>query len=188
MLYLIFRAGGERFALGATSVIEVVPLVRLRPVPHAPFGVAGVFNYRGTVIPVIDLSRLIADTPCRPLYSTRIVVVRLELEENGKNRGPEKSERRIGLITEQTTETMALEDAMFEDPGLHIEQAPYLRGMVSGRNLGSDTLDAPGAKNSKADMIQRIDATALLTPDIRHALKLAREVAREDTNARETGP
>ena len=151
MLYLIFRAGGERFALGATSVIEVVPLVRLRPVPHAPFGVAGVFNYRGTVIPVIDLSRLIADTPCRPLYSTRIVVVRLELEENGKNRGPEKSERRIGLITEQTTETMALEDAMFEDPGLHIEQAPVSPGAWFRAGTWDQIRWTPPArKNSKA--------------------------------------
>jgi chemotaxis-related protein WspB len=58
MLFLLFQLGSERYALDASRVVEVVPLLCLQRLPQAPPGVAGVFNYRGQPVPAVDLSQL----------------------------------------------------------------------------------------------------------------------------------
>ena len=57
-LFLVFRIGNERYALQAIEVAEVLPRLPLKPIAQAPDWVAGVFAYRGAVVPVIDLSAL----------------------------------------------------------------------------------------------------------------------------------
>ena len=47
MLFLLFQLGKDRYALEASRVVEVVPLLALKQLPQAPKGVAGIFNYRG---------------------------------------------------------------------------------------------------------------------------------------------
>ena len=44
MLFLLFQLGKERYALPASRVVEVVPLLELKQLPQAPKGVAGIFN------------------------------------------------------------------------------------------------------------------------------------------------
>jgi chemotaxis-related protein WspB len=75
MLVLMCDAGGSRFAIAVRDVVEVVARPRLDAMPDAPDWVAGLFNYRGRVTPVIDLGRLTGLAAARPLWSGRIVVV-----------------------------------------------------------------------------------------------------------------
>ena len=89
MLFLLFQIGPDRYALEAKRVAEVLPLLTVRALPKAPAGVAGVLNYRGVPLPIIDLSQLLADRPAPARLSTRIVVVNCA---NG---------RQVGLIAER---------------------------------------------------------------------------------------
>ncbi len=59
MVALLFEVDGQRYGLDVTQVLKVLPYVRLRRLPHVPEYVAGVFRYRGAMVPVIDLSQLI---------------------------------------------------------------------------------------------------------------------------------
>jgi chemotaxis-related protein WspB len=54
MIHLLFSIGNDRYALESSQVVEVVPRVELWQVPKAPAYVAGVFRYRGQLVPVID--------------------------------------------------------------------------------------------------------------------------------------
>lgn len=54
-LFLLFRMEGDRYALDAREVVEVLPLLRLKRIPEAPEWVAGVFSHRGVLVPVLDL-------------------------------------------------------------------------------------------------------------------------------------
>jgi purine-binding chemotaxis protein CheW len=54
--YCIFRAGRERFCLQVREVDEVVEWPRLTKVPLAPPFLMGVFNLRGTIVPVVDIA------------------------------------------------------------------------------------------------------------------------------------
>src|SRR5207302_1737530 len=59
MLLLVFRVAEDAYAIEAGRVVEVVPRVALRRLPHAPEALAGVFRYRGRVVPVIELGVLL---------------------------------------------------------------------------------------------------------------------------------
>jgi len=121
MLALTFQIGDERLALDVRHIREVVPRVQLRRVSGSPDWLAGVFVYRGDVVPVIDLHRL-AGAECPPHLSSRIILAPLsthhhpspphpypsppggegkEVRGEGQTRWPEGQERFIGLLATQ---------------------------------------------------------------------------------------
>jgi chemotaxis-related protein WspB len=118
-LFLVFRIGSERYALQAIEVMEVLPRLPLKPIAHAPHWVAGVFAYRGVVVPVIDLSALTFDEPAQARTSTRLVLVHYRPDESTET-------QLLGLILEQATDTLRCNPADFQPYGLDNRQAPYL--------------------------------------------------------------
>lgn len=145
MLFLLFELGEDRYALDAGSIAEVLPLVRIKRIPRAPPGVAGVFDYRGVPVPVIDLSQLALGRPARRRLSTRIVVV---YYPDGDGR------HLLGLIAEKAAATLRREPADFSDSGVAGAEAPY---------LGPVTSDANG-------LVQRIEVERLLPQAVRELL------------------
>jgi chemotaxis-related protein WspB len=89
MLVLTFQIGSDRLALDVRRVREVVPRVRWQPVAGSPPWLAGVFLYRGRVVPVIDLHRLVGAGECPPHLSTRVILV---------TRSDDGGQRLIGLL------------------------------------------------------------------------------------------
>ena len=75
MLLLTFTAGPNRYAVDVRRVVEVVPRVELQSVPHAPAILAGLLEYRGKVVPVIELGLLLGTRPSQDCLSTRIILV-----------------------------------------------------------------------------------------------------------------
>lgn len=75
MLALLFQVGPNRVAVDVCRVREVVPRVRLTPSADAAWS-AGVFVYRGEVVPVVDLHRLAGCGDCPEHLSSRIILVR----------------------------------------------------------------------------------------------------------------
>lgn len=72
---LTFVAGGERLAIAASKVSEVVRSPRLARLPLSPPALAGVVSLRGQVIPVIALSRLLHGESHEPGAEARVIVV-----------------------------------------------------------------------------------------------------------------
>ena len=118
MLFLQFQIGPDRYALEAARVIEVVPLLGLKQIPQAPRGVAGLFNYRGEVVVALDLAELTTGQPSAERLSTRILIVRAQVENCGA--------RLLGLIAERATSMLRREPDDFVDPGLAPGAGPYL--------------------------------------------------------------
>jgi len=54
--YCIFRAGSERYCLSVLDIEEVVEWTKVTAVPLAPAFMVGIFNLRGTIVPVIDVA------------------------------------------------------------------------------------------------------------------------------------
>jgi chemotaxis-related protein WspB len=146
MLFLVFQLGPDRYALDARRVTEVLPLVDIKTIPHAPYGIAGVFNYRGTPVPVIDLTQLTLGQPARRCLSTRIVLVH-DTSEWGE-------QRVLGLMAEHATETVRREPSDFVPTGVANGAAPY---------LGPVATDARG-------LMQWIEMDTLLPAPVKDAL------------------
>jgi chemotaxis-related protein WspB len=118
MLFLLFQLGQDRYALEASRVVEVLPLLTMKRLPQAPRGVVGIFNYRGQPVPAIDLSELTLGQPASERLSTRIIVMRY-LDAAGAT-------HLFGLVAERATETLRRDAREFVQAGLKIGAAPYL--------------------------------------------------------------
>ena len=146
MLFLLFQLGKDRYALEASRVVEVLPLLELKPLPGAPRGVAGIFNYRGRPVPAVDLNELTLGQPANERLSTRIVVINYP-DDTGKFQP-------LGLIAEHATEIIRRERKDFVEPGLKLGAPAY---------LGPVLMDSQGA-------IQWIREQCLLPENVRDLL------------------
>jgi len=146
MLLIVFQVANDRFGLDAGQVVEVVPLVALRQAHHAPDYAAGLFNYRGSIVPVIDLTALITGHPCPRLLSTRIMLVNY-IDAAG-------SQHVLGLLAERVLETVIYNPQDFQSPGIASPDAPYLDDML----VEGD------------QMLRRITVAELLPPSVQELL------------------
>ncbi len=146
MLFILFQIGRDRYALQASNIIEVLPLMNLKSVPGAPIGVAGVLNYRGVPVPVIDLNEMALAVPAVRRLSTRIILVRYPLEAEHPHP--------LGLIAEHATNMAQRSKQDFIETGIDSDGAPYL-GRVA---------------NDAGGLIQWIEVARLLTPEVRDVL------------------
>ena len=71
---LVFGLRADRFAVKGTAVREVVRAVAIAALPGAPDVVEGVINYRGRVVPVLDI-RSRFGLPARPLHPDQRFIV-----------------------------------------------------------------------------------------------------------------
>ena len=122
MLVLTFRVAEVPYAVAVRRVVEVVPRVALRVVPHAPSYLAGLLRYRGGAVPVVDLGLLMGDSACQERLDTRIILVDGGLHGG---RGPGF----LGLIAERVEDVQVVDESKRASAGLEIERAPYL-GLV----------------------------------------------------------
>jgi chemotaxis-related protein WspB len=132
MLLLTFQAAGQLYAVDAARVVQVVPRVTLRPLPHAPAYLAGVFEYRGDVVSVVDLGVLLGAGPAPGRLNTRIILVDRAARDPAPGpegeRRPAASGRRslLGLIAEQVSDVSPADpDALIASP-FQVPAAPYL--------------------------------------------------------------
>jgi chemotaxis-related protein WspB len=122
MLFLRFHIGEDAYALEATQVLRILPLVQIKRILGAARGVAGWFNYLGAPTPVLDLSELAIGQRAARRLSTRILLVNFP-DKKGK-------ERCLGLIAERVTETFDCLPQQFLAAQVVSEPAPYLGPVV----------------------------------------------------------
>lgn len=142
MLFLLFRLGKDRYAIEAKQVVEVLPILASKQIPHAPPAVRGAFDFRGEPVPLIDMTQLALGHPVRENLSTRVVLVR-----HPDGRG---GERLIGLLAEHVTETLRRDPADFRPSGVELPQARWL-GPVASHEGG---------------LVQWLQVRELLTPEL----------------------
>jgi len=79
MQYLSFILAGEEYALGILQVKEIIEYDTVTRIPGAPVWVRGVFNLRGSVVPVVDLPVKLGMPPATLTRWSCIVVVEVKL-------------------------------------------------------------------------------------------------------------
>lgn len=141
MLALVFSVDDEKYALPCRTVVEVLPLVSLRSLEKVPAYVAGLLDYRGQVLPVVDVTHMLKGRPSEAILSSRLVLVHY-------------GERVLGLLAEKVTHTASLNPDTSADAGIEFPDAPYL-GKIHSHEEG---------------LIQLIDAEHLLSEEIKELL------------------
>lgn len=122
MLFLMFKIGDERYAIKAEKVVEVVGLVNFTNIPQTPGYISGLMNYRGDVLPVIDLPYLLLERAYKPMLSTRIILVDFMVK---------KKKYILGVIAENITETLTFDKKRIKKSGIKLNTIPYLGKVIS---------------------------------------------------------
>jgi purine-binding chemotaxis protein CheW len=117
--YCVFRAGRERFCLSVLEVEEVVDWPIVTRVPLAPAFLTGVFNLRGTIVPLIDIAFTEGRRP--GLLPKHVVVAALMSDAH-------REYLRLGIAADEVIGTFSAgEDALLDQAP---EEVPHCRGML----------------------------------------------------------
>jgi chemotaxis-related protein WspB len=122
MRCLAFQLGEGRYALPLRDILEVLPLLPVAGVPHAPDYISGIINYRGQAVPVLDLCQLVLNRPCEARMSTSLIVVRWQLAA--------RAAKLLALMVERAVNEVKLDTKTFQSPPLQIDETPYLERLA----------------------------------------------------------
>ena len=117
--YCVFRAGRERFCLPVLEVEEVVEWPIVTRGPLAPAFLMGVFNLRGTIVPLIDIAFTEGRRP--GLLPKHVVVAALQGDAH-------QQEFRLGIAADEVVGTFSVTDDALLDQAA--EDVPHCRGML----------------------------------------------------------
>ncbi len=130
MLALLFQVGSDRVAVDVRRVREVVPRVRVTPASGGPAWLAGVFVYRGRVVPVVDLHELTGAGECPPHLSSRVILVPR----------PDAPDELVGLLATQVADIRDLPAPPARPPGGALLGPPVADGTGVLRLFDPDEL------------------------------------------------
>ena len=128
--YCVFRAGRERFCLAVLDVEEVVEWPPVTRMPRSPSFLMGLFNLRGSIVPIVDIAFTEAR---RPDLSPRHVVVACLADDETRD------DMRVGIAADEvfgtfsTSEPLVLADAP--------RDVPHCCGMLRHEDRLALTLD-----------------------------------------------
>jgi purine-binding chemotaxis protein CheW len=109
--FVTFWAGGQSYCLDIARVREIRRWGPITPIPHAPVGVLGVMNLRGSVIPIYDLAARLG-LPATAENPRNVIVVAMNGGEI------------IGLLVESVSRIIsAVRDTIQEIPELRPDTA-----------------------------------------------------------------
>ena len=97
---------GEKFALEAGRVQEILDIVTVTEVPGGPTFLNGLVNVRGKVVPLADLRLRFEMTPTPPTIDTRIVVINVLLDGEPTT---------VGLLADKVHEVTEMSAEVLED-------------------------------------------------------------------------
>ncbi len=93
---MVFRVGGERYAVPVASVSEVIAGAAIAPVPGAPPRVAGVIQFRGEIRPVFNLAQVLGVSQEHGSGPATVLLFRVRGREAGLRTGPVEDIRTVG--------------------------------------------------------------------------------------------
>jgi len=128
MQLLTFSVAGHDYAIESRRVVEVLPRVEGRPIPHTPDYVLGVFNYRGSLMPLVDLGLRLVGRPPAARLSTRVIVVGPpdDRAAAAPSRFSSAGLARLGLVAENVVMIRSSAEAEATLPALDLPAAPFL--------------------------------------------------------------
>ncbi len=117
MLFLHLEAGPEDYLVSTSEIVDIVPSVPLLSQPMAPDYVAGILNYRGKAVPVVDLNIMLGGEPLKDVFANRIVVCRYPCTEFSGL---------LAVRARNVTSTREIGDESLQSSGINLNESPWL--------------------------------------------------------------
>ena len=129
---IAFRLHGQEFCVATTTIREIRGWSPSTPLPHSPPEVLGVMNLRGSVIPIVDLSRKLGMPATEPTERSAIVVADVH-------------STMLGLLVDQVSDILTVKGSQIQpvpeistssDRGFSDGIITHENGMICFLNLG----------------------------------------------------
>lgn len=117
---VVFEVGQRAYGLRVEQVIEVLRMAAIAPLPDTPPWLAGMLNFRGQMIPVMDLRTRLGAPWQTPGLNTPIIVVAA-------------GQRVAGLIADVVREVISIPGAALRVPDTLAAQAPIVTALTPVR-------------------------------------------------------
>ena len=98
-----FIVGDEEYAIPILNIQEIIKPIEYTRVPSVPEYVLGVFNLRGSVIPLIDLRKKFSLNATKPSPSTRHIVMK-------------EGDNVAGFVIDRLTEAIRIQQNRIDPP------------------------------------------------------------------------
>jgi purine-binding chemotaxis protein CheW len=150
--YINLRIGTESFAISVFKVLEIIQFEQLTKVPNSSDFVPGVLNFRGSIVPVIDMhKRFKVDSN----GSENKMVVVVDILNHDKN-------VLMGLLVDQVTDIIEFEYKNIKSvPDLGIKYNPeFLEGFIEqdGKFIMVLNIDRVLSVQELADISHTVDS------------------------------
>lgn len=137
--YVVFKLGKGEFGIDIMNVKEIGPYEESISIPNTPDFIEGVINYRGNVIPIVNLKKRFLLGELEVTKDTRVIVISL-------------GEKEIGFIVDGASETVRINDEQIDPP------PSYIGGVDKKYITGVGKLD-------EKRLLILIDLEKILSPD-----------------------
>ncbi|SCL96854.1 chemotaxis protein CheW [Sporanaerobacter sp. PP17-6a] len=95
--YVVFKLGKEEYGIDIMNVKEIGSYKETVKVPNTPKFIDGIINYRGKVIPIINLKKRFNLENTEINADTRVIIINL-------------NEKQIGFVVDEASQTVRLND------------------------------------------------------------------------------
>lgn len=125
--YLTFSLHGALLAIGAKYVLEILRLPEITVIEEIPSGIIGIVNFRGKIMPVMDLDISLGHAHQRYLLTDRLVIL-------------EKEGLRMGIIVSETYDVIGISTEDIETASFYGHES-HVRHFVAGEaKVGEDII------------------------------------------------
>ncbi len=114
-----FIIGNEEMAVPILNIQEIIKPIECTKVPSVPEYVLGVFNLRGSILPLIDLRRKFGLPPQPQNDDTRYIVIKTENSE-------------AGFVIDRLTQAIRIERSNIETPPETFNKEEGVNNMIFG--------------------------------------------------------
>jgi len=124
--YINIQIGTECFAISVFKVLEIIRYAEVTYVPKASDFVPGIINFRGSIVPVIDMHKRFNMTGT---YDAVKMIVVVDIKKNDKN-------VLLGLLVDQVTDVLEFEFKSIRSvPDLGIKFNPdFIDGFIEHKD------------------------------------------------------
>jgi len=117
MNIIIFTLGEKEYGVDIKQVLQVIRTIEIVPVPDAAVFVEGVINFRGRVIPLVNLRKKFGIAEEGAKRGARIIIARL-------------AGHIIGFLVDSVSDVVRIEPGLISSPDEVLKDAAYLAGVA----------------------------------------------------------
>ncbi|HOJ37693.1 MAG TPA: chemotaxis protein CheW [Ignavibacteriales bacterium] len=121
--YLIFELEGQKFGVDILKIIEISKMQTIRTIQQAPEYLAGIIDFRGSIIPIVDMRLKLGLDKIE--YTNKNYIIVMEIENNS-------GAYKVGMIVDSVCEiTMVKAEQIAEPPTFLMGEktAEYILGL-----------------------------------------------------------